>query len=197
MGCSDVPKTIDNKNHSKEKDKKNEDNKQYKVIKSRIDSMSKDDPKISKGFLLGSSSIQKFIKIIDNSKNSKQPKEQKELNNNEDLKKNIEIFQDFKKCQTLIFTNNKEKNSFFIVDEDFLKKNNLSNIFGQNTKVEIDKINNKIIFPSTEVLKYRKKKGKPFCEFVYNKDDDGNKNNEIKIGYGNNINKTERHQLMT
>ena len=204
MGCSNNPKTKETRikdegiSKGKEYEKKTKENNAYtdtrKNIQFRINSMSRDEPKISEGFLLGASSIQKFIKIIDDPKNSKQSNEQKELNNkkkdikrpinNEDLK-NIEIFSDYKKCKKLIFTNKKEKNSFFIVDEDFLKKNNLSNMFGQNTKVEIDKINKKIKFPSTEVLKFRKKKGNDFCEFVDN-NDDGNKNNKIK----NNINKT-------
>ena len=134
-------------------DEKNKYFAAYKSLKSNLDSMKKSQIIIFEGYLISTKTIPKFMKIIKSSKiletnnlniNQSYNYEEnlKDLFQNYELEKNIEIYYEYDKCNKIAEDNNNLENEFIIVDEYFINYMDINylNIISMKVSVKVNKM---------------------------------------------------------
>ena len=156
MGCT---KSINNTQLLTIKTKMNDFFNSYKIINEIIHKIKKCnevDPPL-KVYLISTSSIPIYIKIIKNNKSDldKLINEKENIDLNLELlsyesDNNIIIYNDYQKCMNILEQNDETKNEFIIVNDKFLSFMKIKDF--ENKEVEIKKVKskNEIIFPASQ-----------------------------------------------
>ena len=156
MGCT---KSINNTQLLTIKTKMNDFFNSYKIINEIIHKIKKCnevDPPL-KVYLISTSSIPIYIKIIKNNKSDldKLINEKENIDLNLELlsyesDNNIIIYNDYQKCMNILEQNDETKNEFIIVNDKFLSFMKIKDFKHKEVEIKKVKSKNEIIFPASQ-----------------------------------------------